>query len=453
MNGPTDSIEVTERSVLGSMLLTKTACDDVIAVLEPSDLHNPAHEVIYETIRSLHMAGSPVDPLTVGDALTERGLLRRCGGMSYLHEMVASVAATGNAGYHAQILSEQAALRRLATAGQQITHLAQSGEGSLDEIIAKSESALAQVVNSHAGQETDGVDEALNSLSYRTFIRTPWRELNHAIGGWTPGWLFVFGARPGIGKTQVGINVMLEAALQRGWASVFFSMEMPRDQLILRALSNIGQVDSGRIMQRGLTTQDEESMKEAAEAYRHLPIFIDDRSALTLAQMRARVRDMKRKHDNVLVIVDYLTLIRPSSGSTDRRVQVDEIAQGLKELARDLNVPVVALAQLNREIEGRAVKMPTLRDLRESGGIEAAADVVALLHRETLAQLGDPRRLQVIVAKNRHGMQVQFELLFRGQYAQIVDWPTLEEQRRLGITTWSDQTVAEGPPRAGGLVG
>ena len=420
--------EGAEKMVLGSIISSRPAADDVAPLVEAGDFHIEQHGRIFEAVMALHNAGSPVDVITVADELNKAGDLQRCGGHAYLHELVAAVASPSSASFYAQIVTEKATLRRLESAGARIVNAAQS-EATLDEVSSFAQSIVLDAIGVGGLDDTDGVDEALESLEHRRFVETPWEDMNSMLAGWTPGHLYVVGARPAIGKTKFGTNVALDAA-RRGWKVVFFSMEMPRDELIIQMLSNIGGVDGGRIVQRDLTSHDKASMSRAAEEYRRLGIVVDPRPGLTLAQMRAKVRQVRARHEKVLVVWDYLTLARGRDRKAERRVQVDEIAQDAKEMAKTLDVPVIALAQLNRASEHGPASMPDLKDLRESGGIEAAADVVILMHREKNEQLGDPRQLMCYIGKNRFGPTAALDLYFDGRLSRITDWPTLERQER-----------------------
>lgn len=420
--------EGAERSVLGSILMSRTAADDVSSVISAEDFHVEQHGRIFDAVMALHSAGSPVDVITVADELGKAGDLQRCGGHAYLHELVGCVSTPTSASFYAQIVSDKATLRRLEAAGARIVNAAQS-EAHVDEVSAFAQSVVLEASDGGGNDDGDGVDEALETLDHRRFVPTPWEDMNDVIAGWTPGHLYVIGARPSIGKTRFGTNVALDAA-RRGWKVIFFSMEMPKSELVLQMLSSIGGVDGGRIVQRELTSQDRAAMDRAAEEYRRLGIVVDPRPGLTLAQMRAKVRQVRSRHDNVLVVWDYLTLARGSDRRADRRVQVDEIAQDAKEMAKTLDVPVIALAQLNRASEHGPSTMPDLKDLRESGGIEAAADIVVLMHREKNEQVGDPRQLMCFIGKNRFGPTATLDLYFDGRLSRITDWPTLERQER-----------------------
>lgn len=406
-----------EQQVLGSMLISKAAIEDAAEIVAGADFADPRHEVIFDAIVHVHHDGKPVDTLSVHDHLAAKGARVD---LSHLHELIGVVASPASAGYHAHQVKADSTRRVVRQVGEQITAMT-ALEDPLDAVNAARERLDSLIEETPTGiTHEESVYAAIDSLNEPVGIKTPWADLSQIIQGWAPGMLYIAGARPGAGKTVLGIGALIDAARRTSGSAVMVSLEMPKNELYLRMLSNIGSVDGQRIMNRDALTQaDRDALDRAAANVARLPLAVDDRTAMSLAQIRAFVRGQQRKQDVALVVVDYLTLVRPPADApkNDRRVQVDAIAQGLKNLARDLHVPILALAQLNRGIEGRAEKTPTLADLRESGGIEAAADCVLLLHR-----LEDsPHDLHVSVAKNRHGPKSHLTLNFVGHYSRIED--------------------------------
>lgn len=407
-----------ERVVLGSLMLNSTLLDDVADILTGTEFYEPKHELIYAAIVAQAQAGKPTDPVALGDALGDD--LKRIGGRAYLHDLVAAVSVADSVAYYAQRVREALYLRTVREAGIQLQSLPDHADDPLEAVNEARERLDALTVDDVREVPHDAaVYEAIESLEHPVGMKTPWRGLDRAISGWSPGWLYIVGARPAVGKTVIGVGVALDCA-RRGKHAVLVSMEMPKNDLYLRMLSSVGSIDGTRILHRSLNDRDYTKMADAAKHVSGLPMTVDDRSSLSLAQIRAKVRKAQRKADVGVVVVDYLGLIAPPKGTSrdDRRVQVDRIAQGLKDLARDLKVPVVALAQLNRGVEGRVHKEPTLSDLRESGQIEAAADVVLLLHRD---QDNTPETLEIHIRKNRHGEMGMFRLDFRGEYSRAED--------------------------------
>lgn len=417
-----------ERQVLGAMLTSSTAIDDATPILTPADFAEIRHELIYSAILAQGADGQPIDTVSIGDRLgTDIG---RAGGRAYLAELTAGVVAISSTAWHAEKVRDAARLRKVREVGTRLEALTDV-EGDPLEVVNAARAELDALLDVEVTDGDIGADvyAALETLDEPLGVKTPWRDLSSVVGGWGRGMLYIVGARPGVGKTVLGIGTVLDMA-RRDSLAVMFSLEMPKRELLLRMCSAVGSVDGERILHRATQRSDDEKLAVAAAHISRLPLVIDDRSAMSLAQMRARVRSEQRKRPVGLVVVDYLGLVKPPADAprNDRRVQVDAIAQGLKNLARDLDVPVIALAQLNRGIEGRADKAPTLADLRESGGIEAAADVVLLMHRATSDERGDTSDLQLTVAKNRHGPQSLVRLMFEGAYSRAVD--------RIPTPTW-----------------
>lgn len=419
--------DAAEQAVIGSMLVRQAIIDDVVATgLQPEHFFQPKYERMCRAIYALHSAGHPVSPISVGDEMERTGETVPDGRVA-LHEAVQSISTAANADYMAGIVRQAYLKRRLDGVGAQYQHMAISeGEGDVEQIVARAETLISDLVAETAGASigsADGIDEALASLESVPYVRTPWSELDAAIGGWMPSWHYVIGARPSVGKTAMAGRIVRDAA-QRGWRTLIFSQEMPRTELILRLLADMGDVHLSRILHRSTRGDDDANLHAAADVLRRLPIVIDDRSHLSMAQMRARVKAEQRYGQPVLVVNDYLQISRMAgSRSDDRRVLVDAFAQQSKNAARDLHVPWVSLAQLNRGPENRATPVPTMADLREAGGIEASADVILLLHRATNADVGDVTDLGVVIGKNRHGPTSGFHLNFIGEYGRIEDKP------------------------------
>lgn len=421
-----------ERTVLGGMLMSRTSVDDVEEALTgPADFYHPAHELIYDAIVALTRAGTPADAVTVGDELTKRGVLDRTGGQAYLHELIMGTPTASNAGYYAQIVAKYAVLRRLAAAGERVAAMGRGDvdlDSDLDDLLnaarAEVDGVTAPVVDV---DDTGSVYDAIAALEEPPGMPTPWTSLTEAIAGWHKGAVYVVGARPGVGKTVIGTNVAVDVA-RRGRRAVMFSLEMPKTELYLRMLSQVGSVsqshlnradESGR--RAWITDDDHRRLAEAAAHIAGLPLTVDDRARLSVAQIRSRVRNLTRRGEVGVVVVDYVGMVRVGKDShrAPRYQQIDLICDELKAMAKDFKVPVVLLAQLNRGIEGRGDKAPTLADLRESGGLEQYADVALLLHRDVLGD--DPSELTCVIAKNRHGSPGVLKLDFLGHYSRVED--------------------------------
>lgn len=413
-----------EQAVIGSALLSPSALESVTD-LDPADFYRPAHEHIWRTIRDLVEKGEAVDALTVAAALERAGLTRQAGGAGYLNQCVDVVTTPANIEWHADIVTGRATLRRVIEAGTRIVAIGQSGVG--DDPLAVVDSAretldaLAVRDDDSAVPTADAVDEAIAALDEPPGTPTPWRELTATIAGWKRGNVYIVGARPSVGKSIVGVNAALDVAM-RGQAAVILSMEMTRVELFHRMLSQLGKVSMSRIVNRELTSGDRKALDRAAAQIRPLPLIVDDRSHLSVAQARTIVRKATRTHDVGLVVVDYVGLMKSTERHGSREQEVASFSRGLKVLAKDLQVPMLVLAQLNRGPEQRTDKLPMTADLRESGQLEADADVVILLHRD-FSSPETSSTIQFHVGKNRHGPRTQIDLAFAGHYSTIIDSP------------------------------
>lgn len=423
MTDPRPIAERHEEQVLGAALTHATLVDEIGDTITGPDFHEPRHERIWDAIRDLHADGDPINPVSVADTLSKTGDLAKVGGSAYLFSLV-SDASPASATWHAARVREGALVRRIAmigarisqrandpTAGEDALALVEAARGEIDQLTAAD-------VGSHVGVAT-AVYDAIGSLDEPAGLPTPWPALTDVLAGMKPGCVYVIGARPAVGKSVMAQAMVVDAA-RRGKAGIMFSLEMSRNELMLRVLSSIGKVNMGKIQGRHLSNDDYGVLAQAAKKVTEMDplLVVDDRSWLTVAQMRAKTRQVQRQHEVGVVVIDYMQLIQPPAGSkrADRREQVDAISRSLKLMAKDLRVPVVVLAQLNRGLESRVDKKPAMSDLRESGAIEQDADVVMLMHRE-----GGGDELDLLVAKNRHGPTKEIRLTFRGWYSSIDD--------------------------------
>lgn len=410
-----------ERATLGAMLTAPRVIDDVAETITGPIYVQPRHELIHDAILALHLAGNPVDPITVADELQRRGQLDRAGGHAYLHQLAVDIATPGSASYYARLIDQAHTLRRVEQIGMRVTELGRTHtDNPIEHVNAARDELDSLVTNDRSDIPNEqAVYDAVEDLESDPGLTTPWRELTDTLAGWKPGALYIIGARPSIGKSVIGNGIVLDAA-RRHTTGMLFTLEMSRSETYHRLFANVGDVDNKRIQHRTLTDHDYAKIADASAQLAALPLRIDDRSALTVAQIRAAIKAEQRKRDVGVVVIDYLQLLTPppATGKEDRRVQVDSISRNLKALAKDCHVPVIALTQLNRNSESRNDKTPTMADLREAGGQEQDADVVMLLHRDLRE---DPDRMQLIVAKNRHGALRRITLRFRGMFSRAED--------------------------------
>ena len=406
-----------EQSVLGGMLLSKDAIADVVEQLRGPDFYRPAHELIYDAVLDLYGRGEPADAVTVSAELTKRGEIGRIGGAPYLHTLISMVPTAANAGYYARIVRERAVLRRLVEAGTRIVQLGYAADGGDVEDIVNSAQAEVYAVTDRKTSEDylpiadiiNGTMEEIEAAGHRgegmIGVPTGFIELDRLTNGLHPGQMIVVAARPAIGKSTLAADFVRSAAIKHQQTSVVFSLEMSRNELTMRMLSAEAQVPLQN-MRKG-TMRDEDWQKLAATMGRlsQAPLFIDDSPNMSLMEIRAKCRRLKQRHDLKLVVIDYLQLMSSGKRVESRQQEVSEFSRALKLLAKELEVPVIAISQLNRGAEQRTDKKPMLSDLRESGAIEQDADVVILLHREDAYERESPRagEADLIVAKHRNG--------------------------------------------------
>jgi replicative DNA helicase len=429
-----------EQSTLGGMLLSRDAIPDVVESLAgPQDFYRPTHQTLYEVILDLYGRGEPADPVMVSAELNRRGMLNRLGGAPYLHTLIETVPTATNAAYYAEIVAEKAILRRLVEAGTRIVQLGYHGaeQGDAVEVVEKSRASLdAVALVARGGTKAAEIDTLAEAALVRyanpapAGVATGFHDLDAVIGGGLrPGTLTVIGARPGTGKTVVGTCIALNAA-RRGTGALFVSLEMTEDELTDRVLANLGSIRLNRLIAHQLSDVDWSMLQEAIDRMQGMPLAIVDNPHLGLVGIRSLARDRLRTARGLgLLVVDYLSLMAPADPKAPRHEQVAAMSRGLKLLAKELAVPVVALHQLNRNPEGRQDRRPSMSDLRESGAVEQDADNVWLLHRTDLTNRDDPRagEIDVIVAKNRQGAAGVVTESWVPHYARVSSLARVEE--------------------------
>ena len=422
-----------ERAVLGSMLISQDAVADVVETLSSADFYQPAHETIFDAIVELFSRGVRPDVLTVADALTKSGNLAKVGGATYLNELTGLVRTAANSVYHAKIVNERAMLRRLIDAGTRIVQLgyAEAGGDPL-ELVNLAQAEMYAVSDRGAKEDyvavRDLVDDALREIEAAgdrgggiRGIATGFAKLDALTSGLHPGQMVVIAARPGLGKSTLALDFARTAAVRDGRTTALFSLEMPKIELLQRLLSAESEVMLEKMRKGGLNEGDWAKILDVQEKVKAAPLFIDDSPNLSLMEIRAKARRLKQNHNLELIVIDYLQLMTSGKGKVESRQQeVSEFSRSLKLLAKELEIPIVALSQLNRGPEQRADKRPALSDLRESGSIEQDADLVILLHRDAndqdMGMLAD-----MIVAKHRNGAVGTIRVLFRGHIARFDD--------------------------------
>ncbi|MDF2259002.1 replicative DNA helicase [Streptomyces ferralitis] len=425
-----------EQSVLGGMLLSKDAIADVVEVLKGADFYRPAHETIYTAILDLYARGEPADPITLAAELTKRGEITRVGGAAYLHTLVNAVPTAANAEYYAEIVHERAVLRRLVEAGTRITQMGYAADGDVDEIVNRAQAEIYAVTEQRTSEDylplseiMEGALDEIEAIGSRsgqmTGVPTGFTDLDALTNGLHPGQMIVVAARPAMGKSTLALDFARSCSIQYGLPSVFFSLEMGRNEIAMRLLSAEARVALHHMRSGNMTDDDWTRLARRMPEVSAGPLYIDDSPNLSMMEIRAKCRRLKQRNDLRLVVIDYLQLMQ-SGGSRrpeSRQQEVSEMSRNLKLLAKELEVPVIALSQLNRGPEQRTDKKPMVSDLRESGSIEQDADMVILLHREDAYEKESPRagEADLIVAKHRNGPTATITVAFQGHYSRFVD--------------------------------
>jgi replicative DNA helicase len=422
-----------EQCVLGGMMLSKDAISDVLDVIKATDHYRPAHQIVHETILDLYGRGEPADAITVAAELTKHGDIGKVGGAPYLHTLIASVPTAANAGYYARIVRERAVLRRLVEVGTRIVQLGYAGDADADELVDRAQAEVYGVTERRGSDDylplseimTNALDE-LEAIEKHTTIQgvpTGFLDLDSLTNGLHPGQMIVIAARPAIGKSTLALDLARAASIKNDLTSVIFSLEMSRNEITMRLLSAEARVSLQAMRTGKMTPDDWNRLALRMSEVAHAPMFIDDSPNMSMMEIRAKCRRLKQQHDLRLVIIDYLQLMSSPKRVENRQQEVSELSRSLKLLAKELNVPVIAVAQLNRGPEQRTDKRPLLSDLRESGSIEQDADVVILLHREDAYERESPRagEADFIVAKHRNGPTTTVTVAFQGHYSRFVD--------------------------------
>ncbi|HUH52896.1 MAG TPA: replicative DNA helicase [Microbacteriaceae bacterium] len=426
-----------EQSVLGGMMLSKDAVADVYGILRGIDFYVPKHEVIFDAIMNLYSHGEPTDEIAVSDQLTKLGNLQRAGGAAYLHTLPSLVPTAANAGYYAEIVAEKALLRRLVDVGTRIAQMGYAAEGEASDLL---NTAQAEVYAVSGNQEADDyvplsdamldavreIERAQGLEDGMTGVPTGFRDLDQLTNGFAGGQMIIIAARPAMGKSTLALDVARAAAVANDATTVFFSLEMGRSEIATRLLAAEASIPMQILRKGNLDQRDWTKLAATQSRINEAPLFIDDSPNLTLAEIRAKCRRLKQANGLRMVVIDYLQLLTSGKKVENRQQEVSEFSRALKLLAKELDVPVVALSQLNRASEQRSDKLPAISDLRESGSLEQDADVVILLHREAVYERDHPRagEADFILAKQRNGPTGTVTVAFQGHFSRFQDMPS-----------------------------
>jgi replicative DNA helicase len=431
---PPQNLEA-ELSVLGSMMMAPNMIAGVTEVLRAKHFYRGAHQTIYGAIEDLYARGEPVDPITVSEELSTRGNLEEVGGRAFIHSMVSAAPAVTNARYYAEIVRENYLLRSLIEVGGEIAEMGYRREGEPRELIDRAEQLVFDISQVRTSEQftpigdliSDSFTELERVMSegrHTTGVETGFRRLDDIITGLQPANLVILAARPSMGKTAFALNVARNVAVDQGKGVAVFSLEMAKMELVQRMLCSEARVDSHRLRHGQLQASEWSKLTSACAPLFKAPIYIDDTAQANMMEIRAKARRLKSKEKNLgLVIIDYLQLMVGDGNAENRQQEISAISRSLKIMARELNVPVLALSQLSRLVEQRSGNRPVLSDLRESGAIEQDADVVLFIYRDEVYNRDSPEKgtAEVIVGKQRNGPIGMAKLAFIQNYTKFSD--------------------------------
>jgi replicative DNA helicase len=431
---PPQNLEA-EESVLGAMLLSPGAIGAVSEILDAGDFYRESHGKIYRAALALYAKGEPVDAITLVDELDERTELDEVGGRGRIHELAALVPATANAAHYARIVREMATLRGLIRTGSEIAQLGWERPGETVDLVDRAEQIVFELSQSRVSSEFSHIEDLLKESFERitalyeagvdvTGVPTGFRELDRLTSGFQPGNLIVVAARPSMGKSALALCMAANLAVRHEVPVALFTLEMSKSEVTQRLMCSEAKVESQRLRNGKLAVDDWPRLTAACDKLAKAPIYVDDTGSITMMEIRSKARRLKSREPKLgLIVVDYLQLMTSGSTAENRVQEVSQISRSLKVLARDLDVPIVALSQLSRAVEQRHDKRPILSDLRESGSIEQDSDLVMFIYRdEYYNEESDQQGLaEVILAKHRNGPTDALKLSFLKRYAKFAD--------------------------------
>ncbi|MEW6458742.1 MAG: replicative DNA helicase [Bacillota bacterium] len=421
-----------EQAVLGALFLEPEAFYRVADIIRPGDFYQHGHRLIYEAVVGLQEEGQPVDLVTVTERLRRDGVLEKVGGAAYVASLVEMVPAATNIEYYARIIEEKALLRTLISVAARISEMGYDEREAADRLVDQAEQMIMEL----GARRTPGTFVPLKDILARALERieqtylnkgriagvpTGFVDLDRLCSGLQPTDLIILAARPSMGKTALALNIAYEVAARQGLPVALFSLEMGKEQLVNRLLCAEARVDQHRLRTGNLRDEDWERLTEAAAQLQDVPLFIDDTGGASLRDIRARAKRLQAERGLALVIIDYVQLMQPNRRAENRQQEIAQISRGLKELAKELDVPVLALSQLSRAVEQRQEKRPQMSDLRESGSLEQDADVVLFIYREEYYRPETDRKAiaEIIVAKQRNGPVGTVELGFFKEFPRF----------------------------------
>jgi replicative DNA helicase len=423
-----------EQSTLGGMLLSQEAIAEVFEYVKAKDFYAPKHELIFEALYSLYSKGEPTDVITLTDELTKAGNLTRAGGADYLHSLTSVVPTAANASFYAQIVQEKAILRRLVEVGTRIAQMGYANEGEVIDLVNRAQADVYDVVNDSAGDEfvdlntsmqaaVDDIEAASKRGGEIVGVPSGFVEFDEMTHGLHGGQLVIMAARPAVGKSTLALDFARHAAITNKQPVLFFSLEMSRSEIAMRLLSAESQTLLQSMRKGNLQQSDWNKMAQVRSQISDSPLYIDDSPNLTLVEIRAKARRLAQRIGLKMIVIDYLQLMSSGKKVESRQQEVSEFSRALKLLAKELDIPVIAISQLNRNSEQTKDKKPEISQLRESGSLEQDADVVILLHREAMGEKDHPRagEADLILAKQRNGPTGTVVVSFQGHYSRFTN--------------------------------
>lgn len=436
---PPYSIEA-EQSVLGGLMIDNSTWDQVADMISEVDFYRKEHRLIFRAIAAQAEESQPSDAVTLSEWLESHNELNNAGGLSYLGTLAKNTPTAANIKAYANIVRERSIMRQLISVGTGIANSAYNPEGrSSADLLEDAEQKVFQIAEQGAkGRQgyqnirqlltkaVDRIDQLFQMDSHITGVATGFDDFDEMTAGLQPSDLVIVAGRPSMGKTTFAMNIAENAAIKQSRPVAVFSMEMPGEQLAMRMMSSLGRIDQHKLRTGKLADEDWPRVTSAVGILSEAPLFIDDTPALSPTELRARARRLKREHgDLALIVIDYLQLMQVSGGSKENRAtEISEISRGLKALAKELNVPVIALSQLNRSLEQRPNKRPVMSDLRESGAIEQDADVIVFIYRDEVynEDTSDKGMAEIIIGKQRNGPIGTTRLTFMGQFTRFENY-------------------------------
>ncbi|MBS0288187.1 MAG: replicative DNA helicase [Proteobacteria bacterium] len=429
-----------EQAVLGGLMLDNRAWDLIADKIMEKHFYRRDHQLIFRAMAKLVEENKPLDVITVSECLQKMEFQEEVGGLAYLGELAKNTPSAANIAAYADIVYERSILRELISVGTTITESAFEPQGRASaEILDEAEKKVFDIaekgirgsgpeaIRSIVSKTLDNIEKRFHDNTPVTGIATGFTDLDRMTTGLQPGDLVIVAGRPSMGKTILGMNIAEHAAIRSQKSVLVFSMEMPAEALALRMLSSLGRIDQNKLRTGKLMEEDWTRLTSAVGLLSNAKLFIDETPALTPIEMRARARRVAREKDKLgLIVVDYLQLMRGQSNSENRTAEISEISRSLKALAKEMNVPLIALSQLNRSLEQRPNKRPVMSDLRESGAIEQDADLIAFIYRDEVYNEDSPDKgtAEIIIGKQRNGPIGTIRLTFMGQYTRFDNFMT-----------------------------